>query len=558
MNLSTVNQSRSGLNSSFIGARFLQSRDVLLVSMLLILCFYLYSHWIWRPTSPDERGYLAWGMKIFKEGRYETLWGTPVVKVPPLHSHLVAAGFHLFGPTVDAAQAMSLIFGCLCVGLAYCFGRSFWGWRVGLIAALILLTAAKGEFWRYSNRVLNDIHLTFFVFLTLFGLCLYWRYGRWWMGGLAGVGLGLGLLTKEFAILILPLFVPVFLLREGKWTSKWFSLATALLLAALIVLPWIWHVKEVSGSPLGGVRQRAEGYGMEILFNARAWGFIPAGKFWNMVRFYDKPAWITQVFILFSILYGGWRFGFTRHRSGEGIIVIGAVLIWFGVFAIFKALEVNLRRLIPLLPIISLLVAILFDDIWKKRGDFASWIWDRRCWCRYGLLILFAVFLLNNLKPHRVLREFDPLCVLCSNRAPYLMNEVHRALDCVPPGVLVLTNYKSLVYFYSQGKRAALPLAITTAKESSPWVEEKKRRELEKGSTNVIYDFVHKSKRIIMDEGAFLEHVKNSGARYILFFQTKPRIWSPVELVVYLRSQPGHFLVVCEGRGYGVYQVKGL
>jgi hypothetical protein len=401
---------------------------------------------------------------------------------------------------------------------------------------------------------LNDIHFTFFVITTLYWLCLYQRHGRWWMGAGAGLSLGLGLLVKEFMLLLLPLFLWAFMWQRST-SLRWriVSLSLALVLATLVVLPWVMHVRSVTGSPVGGVARRGGGQAAKVLVSERAWGLRSPTELWKMVTFYDKPAWITQVLFIVALFYCGFRC--LKNPRSEAVLLIAAIMIFYLTFAVFKALPLNLRRLLPLLPIYSILIAILLDHTWEKRDQVARLLRDRRRWTQYGMLILLAAFLVNNLKPQRVFAGFRPFAILSSNRAPLLRDEVKEAVGCIPPGVPVLTNYKSLMYFYSQGRHPVRALSMTQVKTGRPWMKKSVDAEPERTSSRVIYDFTIKDKRRLMDEDYLFEQIRESDAEFLVFFKTNMPKQSPKALVDYLGSRPDRFAVECENRGYSVYRL---
>jgi|YNPNPStandDraft_1061719.scaffolds.fasta_scaffold09220_3 4-amino-4-deoxy-L-arabinose transferase-like glycosyltransferase len=531
----------------------LTKRDWLVAALLLLLSVYLYSHWIWRPISPDERNYLAWGFKVFKEGVYETVEGRPVVKVPPLHSYAMAAGFHLFGPSVDSAQAVSMVFGCLTVGLLYLYGASFWGWRVGLMAALLLLTAAKGEFWRYSNRVLNDIHLTFFVFLALYFLALFWRHGRWWTAAGAGISSGLGLLTKEFAALLLPVAVGAMVLGRWGTRKKGLSLLLAGSLLVIVLLPWILYVKGITGSLAGGTAQRAQGQALELLTSGGAWGLRSAREILDMVRFFDKPSWVIQVLHMASLVWGGWVWW--KTKAGEVAIPLGMILIWYLVFAVFLALPLNLRRLIPLLPLYSLLSALLLDALRRRGEGLATRIGIGHRWTTVVFVVFFCVLLVANLKPSKVLRGFAPFSLFSSSMEPHYKKEIDAALGCIPAGASVLSNYPSLTYFYSQGAYRVRRLRTNIAERVLPWIGTGPKAPSGGPPSAVIYDFEDRGKRVFMDEGSFWEEVWRHDAEHLIFVRTGHRGLAPRALEEFMRRHEEVFAPLCLRENYSAYRI---
>lgn len=512
---------------------------------MIIGAFFVFSHLIFRPESPDERGYLAWGMRIYREGAYETPDGRPVTKVPPLHPHLLALGFRLFGTSVESAQCTSAIFGALCVGIVYAMGRSQFNWRVGLLAALLLMTSAKGEFWRYSNRVLNDIHLTLFILMTLYLICLHWRYGKWWVGAGAGISLGLGLLTKELAVLVLPLFILAFLFRQDPLRKKLVALFISLSLAACLILPWALHVKNVTGSPIGGVAQRGKGQAFEAISLKEGWGLRDWKEIWETLHFRGMTSGPFKGLYTFSLLYVAYRFW--RRREREGLLLILLVLTWFTVFLTSLKLPLTRRQLIPLIPIYSLFVAILLDDLYtcckrviERRGRL-----DER-WVKYGALGLLLILLAVNLKPGRWVLDIYPFHLLDSSIPPFIYAEAQEARKCLAPGAKIISNYPNLFYFYGEGQFEVF---------KSKWISKgNKGRRSEAG---IVRSRIGKGTTIAdhMKEEMidFLTVVHNAPISHVVLLRPNDRWQSFMESLGRAGVLPWE--VACQGEGVMVYRL---
>ncbi len=528
---------------------------------IALLSFYLMSHWIWRPISPDERAYLGWAMKLYKDGSYETPDGKPIVKVPPLYVHSLALFFKLFGPSTDTAQAVSLVFGCLGILLCYELGRRLWGWKVGLMASILLLVWAKGEYWRYSNRVLNEIPLGFFMLCAVYFLCVYLRRPSWWKAVGVGLSLGLGLLTKEFAVLILPVAGLTLVLAKEKWSRKLFHLGVALSVLFIVLLPWLVHVTEITGSPLGGIAQRGKGQAAEIIRDTKAWGIRPIEEWANMVRLYGKPAWLCQVALIAAMAHGAWRF--FRNREAEIGILLLTVVVFLLTFGFFVALPLDLRRLVPLFPLQALLVAIFLKRLWSfvlekaERSNLKIPASGRVAW------VLFALFAINSLKPALLITNFEPFAVLSSKQKPYLFNEIQAAISCVPAGSTILSNYRYVLYFYLGGSHPVKALLTSIEGSKSSLISHKRHtgsidsveRKLDEGDA-VLYDFVFRGKRVVMTREFLQRRIDESGADYLIFFRTDHPKVAPKALEDFLMAHPERYVPVCQDVGYAVYRIK--
>lgn len=502
--------------------------------------------------SPDERNYLGWAMKLYKEGSYESVEGKPIVKVPPLYVYCLAFSFRLFGPSMDAAQGVSLFFGCLGVLLCYQFGQRIWGWKVGLMAAVLLLVSCKGEYWRYSNRVLNEIPLGFFLLGVLYFTCSYVRKPSWWNAGGVGLSLGLGLLTKEFAVLLVPIAGLALVLAKEKCSRKVFHLAIAVSVLSILVLPWLAHVAQITGSPLGGVAQRGQGQAVEIIKSAKSWGIRPIEDWLDMITLYDRPAWLSQFVMITSIGYGLWRF--LRNRELETGFLVLSILVFWCTFGFFVALPVDLRRFVPVLPIYSLLAAVLLIRFWPFFLDRIK---------RLGLRIpheskvgiaLFILFCVNSLKPGLLMHKFDPFKLFSARKDFFLLAESEAAVRCVPAGSTILTNYPSIFYFYTQGTHPVRALRTTMGPGNGPSRLATGRSKEIQGT--LLYDFEFGRKRAVITREFVEKEVEKSGASYLIFFRTGHPKAAPKALDEFFMARPEIYFPLCQDERYVVYEIK--
>ena len=533
------------------------SRRANLAVMLVItlVSFYLMSHWIWRPISPDERAYLGWALKLYKDGDYHTLDDKPIVKVPPFYVYSLAFFFKLFGPSIDVAQAVSLFFGCLGILVCYELGRRLWGWKVGLMASILLLVSCKGEYWRYSNRVLNEIPLGFFILCVIYFLCLYLRKPSWWIAVAVGCSMGLGLLTKEFAVLVLPAAGLTLVLAKERWPKKLLHLTVTLSIMFLIIGPWLIHVAEITGSPLGGVAQRGKGQAAELIKSAKAWGTRPIEDWIKMLTLFHKPAWLYQVAIIGSLLYGLWRL--FRNKEFEMGVILSPIIVFFGTFGFFVALPFDLRRFVPLLPLYSLLVAISMKRCWEFLIGKGRELGFKVPAPGKLAILFFTIFCLNSLKPGRTMKDFEPFSLLSSKERPFLFDETEAAMRCVPPANVILANYRYVVYFYLQGNYTVKPLLTTMeGKKSSHFFAKKDEGE---GPTDevgsVLYDFELRGKRVVMSREFLQRQIEESGADYLIFFRTGHPKSAPKAVEEFLMEHPERYVRICEDERYAVYRI---
>ncbi|MBK8903733.1 MAG: glycosyltransferase family 39 protein [Anaerolineaceae bacterium] len=161
----------------------------------------------------------------------------------PLYIYLTTLSIALLGRTVLAMRLAAAVVGSLTTGLVYKLGRSWFGWRVGLLTAwLWAITLWPVHLSRLGLRAIllpAVLALAFWL-----GTEAYRRsQPRWWLA--AGAVYGLGFYTY-LAIRFTPLLllaVGAFLLWRGQWERLrrgvgWFVLGTAVILIPLALFYW--------------------------------------------------------------------------------------------------------------------------------------------------------------------------------------------------------------------------------------------------------------------------------------------------------------------------------
>lgn len=255
-----------------------------------------------------------------------------------------------------------------------------------LAAALV---AFNPQFLFTSALATNDALLAA-LSAGLFWLCLAWTtFGRWW-ALLAGVLLGLALLTKQSALLLVPL------LMWASWRASKGNWRTVILLAiqwsslALLIAGW-WYVRnwQLYGDPFGLSVFQAEyttqafdwhnpaaWYGALVQLHASFWARFG----WMSLR---PPAWVIWMYTTLGIValggllkrFGFWILDFRRKQgpsasnlqklslkpesSWLAVILLPIVAFaWTVSFALTAGLVAwQGRMLFPALPAIALLLA---------------------------------------------------------------------------------------------------------------------------------------------------------------------------------------------------------
>ena len=95
--------------------------------------------------------------------------GEPFFQNPPLFMYMLFLIFKMLGVvSTQVARSFNTILGSSTIVLAYFIGKHLYGKPVGIISAALL--SLNPLHWWISTRILPDVPLTFFIYLSLFML----------------------------------------------------------------------------------------------------------------------------------------------------------------------------------------------------------------------------------------------------------------------------------------------------------------------------------------------------------------------------------------------------
>jgi 4-amino-4-deoxy-L-arabinose transferase-like glycosyltransferase len=223
-------------------ARTLLANEAVQVALLLALAIgvrLLVHSYLPVFASKDTPSYLspAWELA---EGEEFAL----SARRTPLYPLFVFAVLKLGGYDLRHLVLVQHLLGVASAGLAYLLGRMVYGRAAGLIAGL--LVALSGPLLVYERFVMSETLYTTLLLLALLAVLLAARRPRAVGLILAGLALGLAILTRPLAQVLLPLLPLALLLRSGAQRSNSRSGLGSTLRAcawygfglALVLLPW--------------------------------------------------------------------------------------------------------------------------------------------------------------------------------------------------------------------------------------------------------------------------------------------------------------------------------
>jgi hypothetical protein len=302
---------------------------------------------VWRLNdvgfNSDEAVYSGQAAAIATDPELDDFF--PVFRAHPLlFQTVLSIGFRLHFAEGFERFAAALL-GVGTVYLVYELGRLLYGWRAGLLAALLM--ALMPYHIAVTRQVLLDGPMTFFATLTLVLFARFLTTGRLGWLYAAGAGMGLTVLSKETSIVLLG-GLYAFLALTPELAARLRDLALALGLMVLVVAPFPLSLM------LAGRTGTGESYLTWQLFRRpnHDWLFYPQ----------TVPEVIGPLVLLAAVM-GLWllrREGSWRERL---------LLCWISVpVAFFQLWPVKgFQYLLPIAPAIAVLAGRALSARWASR-----------------------------------------------------------------------------------------------------------------------------------------------------------------------------------------------
>jgi hypothetical protein len=206
--------------------------------------------WLARDNQvqASDDGYhtlLAFGIHDQLAGGNLTGWFTEFNTYPPF-AHLVGAiAVFVAGKSPMAViVASNLVFVPLLAASCFGIGRLAYGRGAGLLAGLFAL--ATPIFVSQMHMFMLDPPEAAMVAASAWAILASRRFERVGISAVAGIAVGLALMTKSTSVVCLAGLVAVVLVRGG-WRHPW-GLVLFLVIAAAISLPWyVYHLHQLNG-----------------------------------------------------------------------------------------------------------------------------------------------------------------------------------------------------------------------------------------------------------------------------------------------------------------------
>jgi 4-amino-4-deoxy-L-arabinose transferase-like glycosyltransferase len=328
------------------------------------------------PWGVDEERFLGVALEMLQNGSWLVLHraGEPYPDKPPLYMWLLALVSHVTDSPRLAFRLPGLLAALGCTLCVYDLGRRLWSRHVGLVAGLLFLATIQSLLVLKAGQ--TDALLILWTTLGLYGMVRHLTEGpAWGWYGVAGVAMGLGVMTKGVGFLPLLLLVPYAHARRRGFRhlpaipgrdARWLLGPAALLVTVGGWLAPLLVRVAGSGDP------SLHAYARNLLLTQTAERMVAAWQhrepFWYFLVEVIPLQWLPIVAGL-PWLVAAWR---RRLRRGDGRLV--ALLGWIGLVVAFFSLSSGKRSLYiyPAVPALALatapIAAVLVRRLASTRG----------------------------------------------------------------------------------------------------------------------------------------------------------------------------------------------
>jgi 4-amino-4-deoxy-L-arabinose transferase-like glycosyltransferase len=159
--------------------------------------------------------------------------GVPTAQWPPVFPFLLSLIYRVTGPDPLAGQLFNAVVGALTVMLLYLLARRLFDRLTATIAAGFLAILPGSILW--TGALLSET-LYAFVLVGVFAL-VAWLPRRPWAVAVLGAAIGVAILTRGEAVLLIPAVLAVWWpeLPRRRWLASGLALVAV---ALLVVVPW--------------------------------------------------------------------------------------------------------------------------------------------------------------------------------------------------------------------------------------------------------------------------------------------------------------------------------
>lgn len=373
-----------------------------------------------NTLTGDEASAGLFGVDFIK-GNVDNILGYGWYSFPALYFYIQALSISIFGQTTEALRITSALAGALTVGAVYLAGRTMYGHRTGLYAAIFL---AGLHFHIHFSRIgLNNIWdgLWFTVILGL----VWWAWKHERREGFLFAGLALGISQYDYvSVRLLFVLIPAWLFfaslaDRARVRRNRAAIILMFLIAAVVFLPlaanyarqfdqfmapmnrvsllgrWLENETAITGKPGLRILGKQLWISLQAFTNAdvRAWytpgtpilrsfaaGFFLLGIAFIAVEWRKQQNWLVLFWLGIFVLAGGLSESTPAAQRYVGAAPAAALVVGYGLAGFSDQLATALKGGAKVFAVISFIIVILlaasdvnfyFNDF-SQRGDYAG------------------------------------------------------------------------------------------------------------------------------------------------------------------------------------------
>jgi 4-amino-4-deoxy-L-arabinose transferase-like glycosyltransferase len=309
--------------------------------------------------------------------------GTLRTRKPIVTYWVLMASYAALGINFFAARLPFLLAGMATVWVTYLFSlKLFQQRRIAVLAVAILISNV--QFVMLNLRATPDILQTLFMISSLYGFCslVFNEDYRLRNYLLAYIGAALAIQTKGLlgVVLIGFMFLYLIVAKEKASTLRRILHWPVITAAVAIALSWYVYIYFQHG-----------GEALWRFFDDQVAGKIDTSRFYILLNLKDYIGGAFRHFIPWSLIgLVGYLTGMkTIHRFiGHHRKQLLFILCWFSLLLAIFAIgaESRTRYMVPAYPLLSILLAALFWEVFDRQGIRRLWNW-----CCGVILALFGL-----------------------------------------------------------------------------------------------------------------------------------------------------------------------
>jgi len=332
------------------------NKEILLLSLIIIWGAFLRLYYLGADSLWIDEGFTITQADAVNKNFLPLLDSGQYVTRDLLLPYLLAIIKYAGGASIEAYRLVSVIFGILCIPLAYKIGKEIFHKNVGLIFALFI----SFSYWQiaWSRQIRAYILLEFLFLLTLFFLIKYHQTQNKKFLLFLIVIVSLAIATKVSAVFLLPSLLIYFLAQKN------YKISAGLIFIQLVLglLGYFYFQHSFSLSFNNYTLYYSIGYfwlNLGAIFPLAILGFywsIYRNKHWRSVHFF------LLSFFLINVSF----FSFLFYVNQKRYLFILLPIIFLYTVSFLHHLSKENRIQIPILPMLILLLLIV--DIFSVKS----------------------------------------------------------------------------------------------------------------------------------------------------------------------------------------------